>query len=123
VLVRLDRGARHPAGGDELVTALRWDLVRRAVGDLEELLEDPANLARADVVQAYARDTFDRFGLVLADPETLFAALTTAAFLVELANNAHEREGLSETELYVVARLAQSFALGVLPYLPPEART
>lgn len=105
------------------MTALRWDLVRKAIGPLEELLEEPANLARADVVQAYARDTFDRMGLVLADPDVLFAAMTTAAFLVELANNAHEREGMTEAELYVVARLAQSFALAVLPYLPPEART
>lgn len=104
------------------MTALRWDLVRRAVGPLLELLEEPANLARADVVQAYARDTFDSFGLVLADPETLFVALTMAGFVVELANNAHENEGLSDLELETVARIAQSFALAVLPYLPPEAR-
>lgn len=104
-------------------TTTKWDAVKPAVGPLLKMLADrPDALHRADTVQSYARDVFDRLGLTLRHEETLFVALVTATLMVELAANAHEREQVTDEALGTIAHVVQSFALSVLPYLPPEAR-
>lgn len=101
----------------------RWDSFRKAARMLTDLRDQNAgNVSRADVVQSYARDVFDGFGLTLRDDDVLFAAIVTATLLVQLATNAHEREQITPEAVAAIAHVAQSFAIAVLDYLPPEAR-
>lgn len=100
----------------------RWDALRRALIELLPYLEDPATQAIADGVQAFARNVFDRFGLTLADEETLFVTYLAATLVVELTRNAFEKGQVGPDTLAGVGHVAQSLALSLVPYLPPEAR-
>lgn len=96
----------------------RWDAVRRLVDPLKALLAGPADVARADVVQSYARDVFDGFGLTLRDEDTLYVVLVTLGLSVELASNGHGRGQVSDEVLAGIAHVAQSLAIALLPYFP-----
>ena len=99
----------------------RWDAVRRIVEPLKALIPGPADVARADAVQSYARDVFDGFGLTLREEDTLYVVLVTLGLAVELASNAHKREQVSDEVFAGIAHVAQSLAIALLPYFPPEA--
>ena len=104
-------------------TRHRWDAVQAAVGPLQRMLDDdPMALSRADRVQSYVRDVFDRFGVSIRDEDVLFVVYLTATLLVELTANAQKAGQVEPKALAVVAHVVQSLALSLLPYLPPEAR-
>lgn len=100
----------------------RWDYLARATGALREILtRDPANVAHADALGAYVRDTFDALGLSVRDEATIYVALVTASLLVECSDNGRGRGAVSTTTVREISQIAQSVGAALLPYLPPEA--
>jgi hypothetical protein len=101
----------------------RWDYLRAATSTIRRTLdEDPASLAVADALGGYVRDTFDALGLSVWDEQTLYVALTTASLETEMARNGQDRGLIAAETVAAVAKIGQSLAGALLPYLPPEAK-
>lgn len=111
----------EPAG---IEPAPRWDYLAKAIRTIERDMigGDVASQRDADQLQAYVRDTYDALGISIRHEPSLYVAVTTASLLVELANNGREKGQVSEEVVLAIARISQSFAASLIPYLPPEAR-
>ena len=102
----------------------RWDYLAKAIRTIERDMigGDVASQRDADQLQAYVRDTYDALGISIRHEPSLYVAITTASLLVELANNGRETGKVDEEVVLAIARISQSFAASLIPYLPPEAR-
>lgn len=111
----------EPAG---IEPAPRWDYIAKAIRTIERDMigGDVASQRDADQLQAYVRDTYDALGISIRHEPSLYVAITTASLLVELANNGRETGKVDAEVVLAIARISQSFAASLIPYLPPEAR-
>lgn len=112
----------EPAGVEPVP---RWDYVAKAIRIIEREMigGDVAAQRDADQLQAYVRDTYDALGISIRHEPSLYVAVTTASLLVELAKNGEETGKVEESTVLAIARISQSFAASLIPYLPPEARS
>lgn len=103
--------------------APRWEWLRPAIAAIDATVKsEPQYVAHADAIGAYVRDTFDALGLSVRDGETLYVALVTASTIVELAANGHGRGVVDDATLEAIAKISQSLAAAVIPFLPDEAK-
>lgn len=97
----------------------QWANVGRATAIVRTLLHaDPANVAHADALGAYIRDTFDALGLSLHDEETVYTAVTMVGLMVEMASNGAKKGNVEPSVVAGIAHIAQSVTASILDYIP-----
>lgn len=116
--VALEERLREPA-----VQPQKWGNLRDAVELIEGMLrEDPAARARAEIVTAYVVDVMAGIGLDYRDPSVLYAVLSGAGIVTELASNGHQRGEVDQTTVVAIARIVQTLTAALIPYLPDDVK-
>lgn len=120
---RLEETIRARLAEPVVAEAKRWENFRASLELIEGMLaEDPGARAQAEIVSAYVVDVLAGIGLDYRDPDVLYAVLSGAGMMTELAANGQRRGEVDPATVVAIARVAQTFTAALLPYLPLELR-
>lgn len=122
LLLELERES-HRARTEAAAISPKWERMRPAATVLRGMVHgDPANVARADAVQANVTEILDDMGVNVREPNALYAVLCGANLMTELAANGARKGTVDPNVALAVGRIGQTLTGSLLDYLPPEAR-